>query len=128
MNEKQASIRFGKWLSRRRRELGYSQQALAQRVGCSRGYLAKLEAGLHPDTGRPIRPGRGLVIRIARILSSPVDQVLVAAGYAPEAVPTPNTPEEAIKADLRADDDLTPADIDAIVAVYRQIKRSKRRS
>src|SRR4051794_30387802 len=47
-----AGITFGGWLKQRRNELGVSQEALAERLGCSPIMLRKLEAGERRPSGQ----------------------------------------------------------------------------
>jgi transcriptional regulator with XRE-family HTH domain len=114
---------FARWLRDRRRALGQSQQALADLAECSRAYLSKLEAGVRHETGQPLQPTRGLVVRLARALGASVDEALLAAGYAPER--TPARAATGVEGALRSDADLTPGDVDALLRIYHQIKRSR---
>ena len=58
---------FGNWIKRRRRALDLTQQALAQRVGCSMATIVKIEADER-------RPSRQMAELLARYLEIPADQ------------------------------------------------------
>jgi predicted ATPase/transcriptional regulator with XRE-family HTH domain len=58
---------FGPWLRRRRRELDFTQDALAQQVGCAADTVRKLETGMR-------RPSRAMAERLALCLSIPAEE------------------------------------------------------
>jgi transcriptional regulator with XRE-family HTH domain len=61
-------------LARWRRELGWTQQELADRAGISRGYLSRLERG------QPGRPGLELLSRVCGALGRSWTELFGAAG------------------------------------------------
>ncbi len=54
------------WIKKRRKSLGMTQQELADKVGCSKGTLNKIETGHR-------RPSRAMALRLAEILEIPYD-------------------------------------------------------
>ena len=58
---------FGYWLHRQRKALDLTQQALAERVGCSVAAIKKIE-------GDERRPSRQIAERLADVLSVPISQ------------------------------------------------------
>lgn len=77
---------FAALLERHRRRLALSQGVLASSAGCSRQYVAQLEAG------RRQRPSRALVRRLADALmlrGADRERFFQAAGHAPETDATP---------------------------------------
>src|SRR5436190_8826980 len=62
-----ASISFGSWVRKRRRELGIPQQDLADNIGCSLVTLQKIESGKR-------RPSRQIALLLAAQLKVPTDE------------------------------------------------------
>jgi predicted ATPase/DNA-binding XRE family transcriptional regulator len=58
---------LGAWLRERRRVLDWTQEELAEQVGCTRGTIYKLEAGQR-------RPSKAMVERLAQVLSVPLEE------------------------------------------------------
>lgn len=58
---------FGARLKASRNQMGFNQEALAQRVGSSKGYISELET--NPD----IRPSAELVMKLAEELGTTVE-------------------------------------------------------
>ena len=63
----EATISFGYWVRRQRKALDLTQQALAERVGCSLAAIKKIESDER-------RPSRQIAERLADILGVPADQ------------------------------------------------------
>ena len=59
-----ALFSLGQWIKRRRKALDLTQEAFAQRVGCSKELIAKIEADAR-------RPSRQIVERLAHQLELP---------------------------------------------------------
>ena len=61
--------RFGKAVRRRRRELDFSQEYLAELAGLHRTYISNLERGMiNPTLENMKRLAKGLEISLARLL------------------------------------------------------------
>jgi transcriptional regulator with XRE-family HTH domain len=75
---------FGKWLADKRRAAGLTQKELADYAGISANYVSALERD-EPNAkdGSPRRPRLDKVDKMARPLRVTVDEIRVAAGYAP---------------------------------------------
>jgi transcriptional regulator with XRE-family HTH domain len=69
-------------LRRRREQLGLSMRATARRVGISPSYLAALEQGRNPSTGRAPMPSPPILAAIGRVLEIELATLLDAAGAA----------------------------------------------
>ncbi len=69
-------------LRRRREQLGLSMRATARRVGISPSYLAALEQGRNPSTGRAPIPSPPILAAIGRVLEIELATLLDAAGAA----------------------------------------------
>lgn len=78
------SSTFGDLVTRRRLELNLSQRELAQRIGKSATYINYVESGKNPSakSGR-FTPTVEVVDKIASVLTIPVDEARLAAGFAP---------------------------------------------
>jgi predicted ATPase/transcriptional regulator with XRE-family HTH domain len=63
----ETTISFGYWIRRQRKALDLTQQALAERVGCSLAAIKKIE-------GDERRPSRQIAERLADVLRVPADQ------------------------------------------------------
>ena len=59
---------FGNWIKRRRKALDFTQQELAQRVGCSASAIVKIEADER-------RPSRQIAELLAQHLEIPPEQL-----------------------------------------------------
>jgi transcriptional regulator with XRE-family HTH domain len=73
MHTKRATLRtndvsFGGWLKQRRNELGLTQEELAERIGCSRIALQKMENGER-------RPSGQIAHLLAEHLRIPADEI-----------------------------------------------------
>src|SRR5215510_12174471 len=63
----QTTASFGYWIRRQRKALDLTQQALADKVGCSLAAIKKIE-------GDERRPSRQIAERMADVLGIPEDQ------------------------------------------------------
>jgi transcriptional regulator with XRE-family HTH domain len=73
-------------LRRRRQQLGLSMREAARRIGISPSYLAALEQGRNPSTGRAPVPSPPILTTIARVLDIELATLLHASG-----VPMPSS-------------------------------------
>jgi transcriptional regulator with XRE-family HTH domain len=87
---------FGEMVRLARTSKNLSQRALAQRIGKSATYVSYVESGVNPSSrSRTFQPGVEAVRKIAKALDLPLDEALVAAGYAPShPVGKPETVED----------------------------------
>lgn len=76
--------RFGSFIRELRETERLSLRQAAKRIGVTHPRLAELEAGITHATGRPTRPTREMVQRIARTYGVAYDTLLDLAGYARE--------------------------------------------
>jgi transcriptional regulator with XRE-family HTH domain len=61
--------RFGMRLKELREQKGLTQEALAEKIGVSRGYLSRLEMGRHdPSLSLLRRLARALMVDVAKLL------------------------------------------------------------
>src|SRR5215813_12747058 len=63
----EATVSFGYWIRRQRKALDLTQQALADKVGCSVAAIKKIE-------GDERRPSRQIAERLAEVLGVPAGQ------------------------------------------------------
>jgi len=70
-----STLSFGYWIRRQRKALDLTQQALADRVGCSLAAIKKIE-------GDERRPSRQIAERLADVLGIPADQREIYMGVA----------------------------------------------
>lgn len=56
--------KHGKLLKARREEIGYSQGALAEKIGCSQPNIVKIERGSLPDIVMALKLGKWLKIKV----------------------------------------------------------------
>ena len=75
---------FGAFIRRLREERGLSLRKAARAIAIGHGRLAELEHETSQSTGRPTKPQRALVMRIADAYGIPRDTLLEYAGYARE--------------------------------------------
>lgn len=100
---------LGDFIRQQRRLADLSLRELAALTSVSNAYLSQLERGLH-------QPSLKVVQAIAEALGVPAASLLAQAGLLPDPAPgAPAATEEAIRADRQ----LTDAEKDALVAVYR---------
>lgn len=72
---------FGEWIRERRSERGLSQKEAAARLKISPSRLAEIEAGVTYARGRPTRPSRELVLRMAVTYGLAEELLLAEAGF-----------------------------------------------
>lgn len=72
---------LGAAVETRRRDLRRSAREVAEAAGISAVYLRVIETGRNPKTGRASRPSPEVIIRLARALDTPPDELLALAGY-----------------------------------------------
>ena len=102
---------LGDLIRHQRQVADLSLRELAAMTSVSNAYLSQIERGLH-------QPSLKVVQSIARALGLPPLSLLAEAGLMDDPAPPPTsatTTEEAI----RADDQLSDGEKDALVAVYR---------
>jgi len=75
------SNRAGKFIRRRRHELGLTAREVAGRSGITPAYLSILESGRNPKTLQPSRPGYAVIQRLSEILDISLERLLVLFGY-----------------------------------------------
>lgn len=86
-------MHFGTWLRNARKAAALSQERLASLaathgVRVTGAYISNLERGYDTNkAGKPIRPSHELVEALAKALRVPIDDALLAAGYAPVDTP-----------------------------------------
>src|SRR4051794_18077730 len=70
-----ATMPFGQWLKQRRKELDLTQEELAERLGCSKIAIRKLEAGAR-------RPSRQVAELLADLLKVPAIEIEAFVSFA----------------------------------------------
>ncbi len=76
---------FGEVIRNRRKQLGFSQDELAEKTDQSKSYISLLEnAKGHPQTGVPVRPKEEVVARLSEALSLELSTLRSLIGYNPE--------------------------------------------
>ncbi len=76
--------RFGRLIYENRKLKDMTQEALAQKAGCSKNYISMLErAAPHSQGGGAVQPSEELVDSLAITLGIPLDEARLLAGYAP---------------------------------------------
>jgi transcriptional regulator with XRE-family HTH domain len=75
---------FGSQLKAWRKAKGMTQPELAKAVGVNVSYISNLERDFSPNTksGKP-RPSEALVEKFSKVLEISLDEIRLAAGYAP---------------------------------------------
>ena len=97
-----------------------SLRDLAALTDVSNAYLSQIERGMHEPSVRVLRA-------IAEALSLPPDELLREAGLL-DAEPDGNGDAWSTEAAIRADPNLTGAQKDALVTVYRSYRREQNES
>ena len=73
---------FAEWVYRRREAAGFTQEELANRAGCKKAYISKLEkTSPHPVGQKPPAPTLEFLAKLARALGAPMSEPLIALGY-----------------------------------------------
>jgi len=84
-----ADYTFGKLVTDQLVARNWSQRKLAERIGKSPTYINYVVRGANPSArDGKFQPGRDSVIKIAKALDIPIDEALLAAGYAPQSATT----------------------------------------
>ena len=112
---------FGKQLKEWRKAKGLTQQDLATAVGVNVSYISNLERDFSANTksGKPTA-SETLTEKFAKILGVEVDEVRVAAGYAPKN--TPPVPKPILDA-LARSGSLSDKDAILIAGIIDQIEK-----
>ncbi len=105
---------LGRFIHQQRKLAKLSLRELAGLSDISNAYLSQLERGLH-------QPSMRVVTQLSRALGMPAEAFLTHAGLLDEDSPQATAAPEhgAAEAAIRADPDLTEAQRDALLAVYR---------
>lgn len=85
-----AQEKFSEYLRRKRREMGDSQEDLADTAGLSANYIAKLETGVS-------QPGVKALMRLAQALRVPRDEIM---DVFTQSLPEPENNIEQIRMEL----------------------------
>ena len=104
---------LGRFIRTQRTLANLSLRELAERTEVSNPYLSQIERGLHQPSVRVLRS-------IARALNMSAETLLAQAGLL-EGVP-PAAPPSDTEAAIRADADLTEAQKEALLGVYRSYR------
>ena len=108
---------LGAFIRSQRRLANLSLRQLAERTNVSNPYLSQIERGLHEPSVRVLRS-------IARALNVSAETLMAQAGLLEdEDEPPARTDTDAA---IRADPDLSDAQKDALLAVYRSYKSQNR--
>ncbi len=112
---------LGEFITRRRHELGFSRDAVsvrARRAGfaLSASYIAKLEAGVNPNTGRPPRPTIDKIDALAAGLGLIRDDLLAVMDGSKRSVW--NSAEEFL-----VPDDITQSPTEGELEILRRVSR-----
>lgn len=86
--------KLGQQLHNKREALGIPLAALARKASVGRSTLWTLERGENPKTGKPSRPAKDILERLATALhltATELDELLVLAGYQVDPAPQPET-------------------------------------
>jgi transcriptional regulator with XRE-family HTH domain len=96
-------VEFGRWVRRWRKEFGYSQEELGEKVGVKKAYISNIEnASPSSYTGEPTRPDIEIVDKLASAFQRPFKEARDLAGYGFPG-PEPNTIEEVLDRDMYFD-------------------------
>ena len=106
---------LGSFIRSQRRLANLSLRQLAELTDVSNPYLSQIERGLHEPSVRVLRS-------IARALNVSAETLLAQAGLVEEVAGNRTETETAIK----SDPDLTDAQKDALLGVYRSYKAANR--
>jgi transcriptional regulator with XRE-family HTH domain len=114
---------LGEYIRMQRQMADLSLRRMAEMTRVSNAYLSQVERGLHQPSIRVLRS-------IAGALNVSADTLLIQAGLM-DAAPTPEAEDDVAapgpvidtEAAIRNDPDLSPADQDALIRIYRTFKR-----
>ena len=105
---------LGAFIRSQRRLANLSLRQLAERTNVSNPYLSQIERGLHEPSVRVLRS-------IARALNVSAETLLAQAGLL-EGEDGEEPPHTDTESAIRSDPDLTDAQKDALLAVYRSYR------
>src|SRR2546425_3508885 len=105
---------LGELIRSQRRLANLSLRQLAERTNVSNPYLSQIERGLHEPSVRVLRS-------IARALNVSAETLLAQAGLL-EGEDGEEPPHTDTESAIRSDPDLTDAQKDALLAVYRSYR------
>ncbi|WP_422444296.1 helix-turn-helix domain-containing protein [Thermoanaerobacterium sp. DL9XJH110] len=100
---------LGEVIKKYREENNLSLREFADKCGLSHAYIAKLEEGKDPRSGKNIEPTLDTVKRISEAINLPLDELLQMIGYIEPDTPTP------------ASTDKDPTLDDEIMAIMRDL-------
>jgi len=110
---------LGNLIRSQRKLAQLSLRELAERTNVSNPYLSQIERGLHEPSVRVLRS-------IARALNLSAETLLSQAGLLDEAGATDDAAPRSTEAAIRADADLTDAQKEALLGVYRSYVAANR--
>ena len=77
-----ASDHFGQWLRKWRKQIGLTQQQLADSVGVTKSHISNIERGKSSSaTSAPPKPSLKIIDKIALVLKRPIEEAREVAGY-----------------------------------------------
>lgn len=89
------TMTLGEVIKRYREENNLSLREFAEKCGLSHAYIAKLEEGRDPRSGKKIEPTLETVKKVSEAISMPLDELLQIIGYI-DRTDDPNPPEKTI--------------------------------
>jgi transcriptional regulator with XRE-family HTH domain len=103
---------LGRFIHAQRKLANLSLRELAGLTDLSNAYLSQLERGLH-------EPSMRVIDSIARAFDLSAETLLRQAGILSHEAPAPTAPPAPTEESIRADKNLTDAQKEALLAVYR---------
>ena len=103
---------LGQYIRLQRQMADLSLRGMADLTKVSNAYLSQIERGLHQPSLRVLRA-------IAEALDIPADTLLAEAGLLSGNTDQPATPRTGTEEAIRSDPDLTPAEREALLRIYR---------
>lgn len=70
-------MKIGDVIKKYRDEHGESQRSMAKKLGCSYAYIGMMENGINPKTNKPISPSLEIFQRMASLLHTDIDGLLM---------------------------------------------------
>lgn len=96
-------VEFGRWVRHWRKEFGYKQEELGEKVGVTKQYISNIEnASPSSYTGEPSRPDIEIVDKLASTFRRPLKEARDLAGYGFPG-PEPDTIKEVLDRDMYFD-------------------------
>lgn len=86
---------LGEIIKQYREKNNLSLREFAERCGLSHAYIAKLEEGIDPRSGKKIEPTLETVKKVSEAISMPLDELLQIIGYI-DRTDDPTPPEKTI--------------------------------